>query len=472
MKSPAPQPHVPRTTLKSEGFPLAILLAVFTALFLPVVLSGAGGTSESLDALGYHLPIIERMRADWPSVDIVHYESATAPGYHLLMAAVWRATGEMWTMRALNALFGVLLIAAVYFAARRLAGPWLGLALTLPFACSPYILGATIWLTTDNAALFFVALALGSACIARTTRAGLITGGVAAAASVAIRQVNLWLAAPLGFAGLIASPLAALVPKPLRWPDGDPQAPRTSWGTLFAGLLAAALPTATFLYFAWMWGWRLMPIAHTPEIQKHATGLNPASPAFALALTGALGVFFLPFAWGPIRRLRISDATAWCVVIIALVAAALPETSYFWTEWYMPRAYGWLWRIVEKFPAPKERSIVIIAAAPFGALVLLMLYRAAADAGRRVQAGILLLTLLGWLCAQSMNSQAWQRYFEPIITLGLIWLSAMTRATDRCSERSVARLPTALGPLALAACQLGLCAITLYREVIADLMSR
>ncbi|MBL8746586.1 MAG: hypothetical protein JNK58_09560 [Phycisphaerae bacterium] len=481
------RPNIPIPTGRSSSFasavPLAVLLSIELVLFLPIVLSGAGGTSETRDALDYHLPIIEKMRADWPAVDIVHYESATAPGFHLLMAAVWRLTGEPRAMLAVNSLFGVLLISTIYFAARRFAGSWGAFALTMPMVCSPYVLGATIWLTTDNAALFLVALALGSATIARTTNARLIFGGFAAAAAVAVRQINVWLAAPLGFAGLIASPLAAFIPTTLRWKEGDPAAPRRSLASLIVGGIAAALPTATLLFFAWKWEWHLLPRATTPEILKHAAGANPASPAFALALTGALGMFFLPFAWGPIRRLRPNDLTAWIAVFLALLIAVAPETSYLWTETFMPRAYGWLWRIVEKFPAPMERSIVIAAAAPFGALVLLMLYRAASDAGRRVQAGVLLLSLLGWLCAQSMNSQAWQRYFEPIITLGLIWLSAMTVTrihTDlaRGEPPSAEATPTSgnrwlfIGPLALAACQLGLCAITLYREVIADLNSR
>lgn len=450
--------------------PFALLLFLFCGLVLPVVISGAGGTSEHADAVQYHLPIIERMYSQWPRVDIVRYDSATAPGFHLLMAAAWKITGEPRAMLALNSLFGVLLIAFVYFAVRRFAGAWAAFALTMPLACSPYILGASIWLTTDNAALLCVASALGCCTIARGGSARLLAGGAAAAGAVAVRQVHLWLAAPLGFAGLIASPLAVIVPRALRWRDDDPIAPRRSWSALVAGVVAAAMPALVLLYFTWRWGWRLLPQTSHPEILKHMSGPNPAAPAFALALTGALGVFFLPFGWSAVRRLRANDGAAWLIALLALGVALAPETSYLWTETSMPRAYGWLWRIVEKFPAPMERSVVIAAAAPFGALVLLVLYRAASDSGRRVQAGVLLLALLGWLCAQSMNSQAWQRYFEPIITLGLIWLSAMTvskRPESPIPERTLQ--PRMLGPLTLAACQLGLCAITLYKEVLADL---
>jgi hypothetical protein len=476
--SPTPSADPP-----SPALPFAILLVVFCTLFLPVVLSGAGGTSEHADAVQYHLPIIEKMRADWPRVDVVRYDSATTPGFHVLMAALWKLTGSTAAMTATNSLLGVLLISSVFFAARRFAGAWGALALTLPLACSPYILGATIWLTTDNAALFFVTLALASATIARTTNARLIGAGFAAALAVSIRQVNVWLAAPLGFAGLIASPLAAFVPRIFRWDEHDTLAPRPrSMLNFIAGCIAAALPAAVLLYFVWQWGWQLNPVTADDTILKHNRGPNLASPAFALALTGALGVFFIPFAWRELRALRPTDPAAFAAAAIALALSLISPTSYYWTETWMPRSYGWLWRIVEKFPCIMERSIVITAAAPVGALILLLLFRAASAAGRRVPAAVLLLSLLGWLFAQTMNSMAWQRYFEPLITIALIWLASMTRATDshsdgnRCgsadgtdSPKPADRWHVYILPLLLAAFQLGLCAITLYREVLADL---
>lgn len=482
---PAAHNQPPAASMRwGSALPLGLLLTIFSALFLPVVLMRAGGTSEYADMVMYHMPIIERMLADWPRVDVVHYESATTPGFHVLMAAAWRMTGREAAMLAMNSLFGVTLIAAVYFGARRYAGGWGALALTLPLAFSPYVLGATIWLTTDNAAMLFVTLALGTATIARASDARLLAGGIAAAAAVSMRQIHVWLAAPLGFAGLIASPLAVIVPRALRWGDSDPLAPRRSAGALAAGCIAAALPLMVLGYFMWRWGWKLTPVTDDPAILKHARGPNPAAPAFALALTGAFGVFFVPLCWKRMSAIRPNDAAAWFVTAAALALATFTPTSYLWTEEWMPRAYGWLWRIVEKFPAPMDRSVIITSAAPVGGLILLAMYRSACDAGKRVPAGVLLLSMLGWLCAQTMNSMAWQRYFEPFILLMLIWLGAMTCAREGprpmtpegkvAPPRASRRHPWSvwLGPPALAACQLGLCAITLYREVFADILRR
>jgi hypothetical protein len=469
---------MPADRRRTTWWPLTLLIGLFSLLSLPVVLSGAGGTSEAADAFDYHLPIIERMRADWPRVEIVRYDSATTPGFHVLMAAAWTITGREGAMAGLNWLFGLGLVIAVFIALRAFAAPMHAAALTLPLACSPYVLGGSIWLTTDNAAMLFVVIALGSALASNPSSAWRLSGGLAAAAAVSIRQVSVWLAAPLALSGLIAGPLARRLPRVIR----DERAETTpasgeapSRAPLISGLLAASCPALVLFFFLWTWGWQLTPVTDSFEIHKHNAGPNRASPAFALALTGAFGVFFAPLAWRPLRRMR-PDPAVIAAVLAALAAALATPTSHL----VVSRTYGWLWRLVDLFPAIAERSIVITAAAPAGALILLALFRAACAAARGLQAAILLVSMAGWLAAQSMNSMAWQRYFEPAVILTLIWLGAMTRAADSGSAESMpspgtpAPIPQSrnrwslAGPLALAASQLALCAITLYREVLAD----
>jgi hypothetical protein len=203
-----------------------------------------------------------------------------------------------------------------------------------------------------------------------------------------------------------------------------------------------------------------------------------------------LGLAFVLVAWREVLRLRLLDRAVLNTLAIAMALALIPETSYVWKT----RSYGWLWRIAEMLPDVRERSVVITLLAPVGALVLLVLYRAAYAAGRRVPALILLTGLLGWLCAQMVNSMAWQRYFEPVLLLALAWLTALgipngpragglgavlgpepISGFDGRWPALRAMLWRALpwaGVVALALGQAGLVGITTYREVLSGLLSR
>lgn len=223
---------------------------------------------------------------------------------------------------------------------------------------------------------------------------------------------------------------------------------------LVAGVLAAALPVLLLGWFVSLWG-DVLPKVYG-WINLHRQGPNPAVPAFALTLIASLGVFYAPLAWDEVRKLRLSDRFVVFAVLAGLTTAVAAPTSFVWIS----RSYGWLWRIIDKFPDVSERSLVITAGAPVGALVLLVMYRAARNAGRSIPARILLLSLLGWLMAQTFNSMCWQRYFEPILLIGLGWLAALGAPPDRRSLRLLA------GPLFLALCQFIVTSITLYREAI------
>lgn len=448
--------------------PLIVLVAFYLLMVAPMVALQAKGTPEYMDELEYHLPIIRTIVEQWPAVDIVRYESATSPGFHLLMAAVWRATDAPQAMKWLNACFGLGLLLAMFLTAARFVPAWGALALVLPLLFNQYILGAAVWLTTDNAALLCVVLALGGSIMVRAGGARLLRCGVYAGLAVCVRQLHVWLAAPIGLAGLVASPLVVLVPRMLRPAPQGASAARSSWLMLGAGLLAAAIPFLTLAYFSWIWGWRLMPIC-SGWVQLHALGPNPASPAFALALVAVLGLFFLPFCAAELLRLRLSDRAAWSVLLIGALVAAIPETSYVWKS----RSYGFLWRIVERVPDVAERSPVIMLLAPLGALGLLLMHRAAAQAGHAARSLVLQLSLLGWLCAQTFNSMAWQRYFEPVLLLGLAWLAALT--VRRSPEPEGPRAPLAklwpwAGPLLLGLLQLALSLVSMYREAISSAM--
>jgi hypothetical protein len=152
----------------------------------------------------------------------------------------------------------------------------------------------------------------------------------------------------------------------------------------------------------------------------HNAGMNSATFAFALSMFGVLGVWYLPLILKDCQG-AVRDRLLWIGVGLGALSAVVVPTSYLDKQ----RAYGPLWRLVELFPAVGDRSIVLLPAAAIGGGVLALLYRGAQRAGQGPRAAVVLLCVLGWVAAQSMNSMAWQRYFEPMTLVWLAWFVAL-----------------------------------------------
>ena len=99
--------------------------------------------------------------------------------------------------------------------------------------------------------------------------------------------------------------------------------------------------------------------------------------------------------------------------------------------------------------------------------MLVHAWRAADRAGHAREATVLLLSLLGWMIAESVNTQSGQRYCEPIILVGLAWLAALSvsPSQETTSFRPVHRRWW-LVPAALGAIQLVLSTLTVYLPVL------
>ncbi|MCA9293105.1 MAG: hypothetical protein KDA20_04750 [Phycisphaerales bacterium] len=420
---------------------------------------------EWRDADGYHLPVIDTMREQWPAIDIVHYDSATAPGYHAFMSTVaivlgGRAGNVDAALWVVNALVGLGCIAVVFVTTARFARPPTAFLLTLPIACCSYVVAASTWLTTDNAAMLFVVLALGGALCARLTAWRGVRTGVYGAAAVAIRQNCAWLAAPIGLTAVLHSPLQRMAPRAYRG-----RGHVATWRPFIGGAIGALMPLGVAAFLIVQWG-GLLPKSSDGWSEYHNLGPNLATPTYAIALVACFGVFFVAIAWREIVELRSAPKAPLVFGMIAFVAAiAVPTASTRSTEawgsaeWRM-RNYGILWRVVDELPAVAHRSVLIAVLAPMGAIMLLALYRAARRAQRGPQALVLLTGLSGWLAAQTMNSMAWQRYFEPITLLTLAWLCAMAWGPAWVSASAMRRRVMVGGPIVLA---LGLIGITVLK---------
>lgn len=434
------------------------LAAIFLALTLPVVLSGRGGPSEAFDQDNHHLLVIESMANEWPHIELVDYPSATSPGYHLVMSLVGRAVSPeapgdaraVLAMRLVNALVSLGLLLGAWWGAARLAGPVAAALLVTPLLVNPYFLGGAIYLTTDNAALCLVVLAMTGLLRRDIGPAGGVGIGLAACAAVGVRQIHAWVAAPVGAACLLASPLRRLAPRWMR-PDRDAP-PRPAMAAV--GVLAGLAPLALLAWFVWLWG-GLMPPAY---VDLHNTGVNGATIAFAFALAGGLALLLAPVAGLDLSR-DLRCRLALTLAGVGLACALIVPTDYALKH----RAFGALWRIVEMTPSVGGRSAVLAIGAPVGGLLLGALWSAANRRGRGPTSALLLLSTLGWMLAQACNSMAWQRYFEPFLLVMLAWLVANARDRDGGAPRWLWA-----GPLALAAIELALSGASLYREALAN----
>jgi hypothetical protein len=457
MPEPPAQPARP-----SPAPALAALLAALLVLVVPMTVleltrapvppeaekaTALGYPSELLDQEWYHRGVIEEMAAQWPAVDLVSYDSATTPGYHLLQATLYRLTGARWPLQIANVVMGVALVSALFFATLGACGrPWLAAALAAPLLASPYTVGGSIWLTTDNLCWTFVTLTLAGAALHRFTPGRGVRLGLYATAAVLVRQIHVWPIALVGLAGALRSPLARLAPPIFR--DDDLQAPRR-WACLAIGAAAAAVPAIVLGVFLALWG-GLLPDSDRIRVH-HTDGANPASPALALACVGVVGVFCLPLAWGELRRLRAADPALWLAALGGAATALVVPTSYA----PLARGGGWIWQVVARAPAPGDRSIALAAMAAVGAVCLLVLARGARRAGAGAPAAMVLLALLAWLSAQTVSTMAWQRYFDPMAMIAVPVLAGLA------ARGGVPRLAWA-GPVALGALQAVLTLATLH----------
>jgi len=430
--------------------------AVFVALVIPAIVAGGGGTSQASDMMDYHSIEIRRIETQWPTPDLRDAFTTTTPGFHLVLAGLAKLGCSPLALRMVAALAGL----AAWLVAWRVAAAWCGFAratlLIAPMAVSPYVLGSAIWLTTDAIALALGAATMGLALVGwRRSRDAWATA-VLGAGTVLVRQIMLW----------------CIVPGVLRaWMDGG------SLPTRVRGVARVALPAvACVVAFFLLWGGS-MP----PRFQPfHQAVWNPAAITFALAMTGACGIFLLPWIWTRLDRAMRRGALAAAVIGVAM--AAVPSSDYrkvlppdaqrvgTRTEktWgptapdvvkgagEVGRWGGPLWDAAKAAPVVAGRSTLLVGLAGLGAAVLAGVWSLADRAGRGRSAGMLLVAMAGMVAAQCLNAQTFERYFDPWVLLSIGWLAAM--ATPHARERSLS-----VGMLLLAAAQIGMSVAVVLR---------
>lgn len=412
---------------------------------LPLILTDKGNGTNRADQDDYHLPVIREFAAQWPHPSLHDYNAAMTPGYHLLMAGVYRATHSVLDLKFVNALITVGLLITLALALARFAGPVAGVLLCLPFLCSQYIFTSGLWLVPHNPAWWCVLLVLLVSLRPRVDRTTYVLGGIFLLALVLFRQIHLWAAAPLWVAAWLGSEKPnskSISPKPVNAPAKDCPWLRVAWMTLW--ILPAVIAVAFFVH---LWHGTVPPMQ-----RKDVAGGNPAVPALFLALTGIYAIFFATtFPW----KTAFAKAQRWRSVgamivglLIGLLAGALPQTSYSQKE----GRWGGLWHAVPHLPVIHNRSILIIGLAALGGMLLALWM---ITLPRRPR-WIILAAFAGIITANCAASQAWQRYDDPFLLMIFPLMAVRLPKTDE--SWNYARL---IGPLALALLLAATTALTL-----------
>jgi len=369
-----------------------------------------GSSAEEL----YHIPTIERFAHQLPAPDYSDYASATAPGYHTILA-VPRSLGMGYSgIRMLASLWTLALVGVLLWVVAKRFG-FGALLLVLPFTVSNYVLFPGVWLLPDNAGWLGVLLIF---LLALRSHAGVRTQMLAGAILfllVYLRQVHIWAAAPIWLGAWLGSREQTPSIRGFFSPAGE----RFSRATI---ALVFTLPAFALLaIFIKIWG-GLVP----PTFKGEHHGPNPATPGFILFQLAVLSVFFSPILLVRLRTIA-RPMLSWIVaaVIIGAVVGLAPESTFSLTA---GRFGGW-WGLIGKLPDVMDRSPLFAMGSIAGA-VAAVVWGSMLD---RRDAWIFAGTLLAFALSQTANLESWQRYHEPMLMMMILIL--LTRSPVLGSAR-------------------------------------
>ncbi|QOV91861.1 hypothetical protein [Humisphaera borealis] len=387
---------------------VAATAAVVLAFLIPaavLIASGIERTAAAADQNEYHLPTIRQFARQWPAVDLSSYPAAMTPGYHLLMTAVVKLGGDVGSMRWATLLITAGLVGTLAWAASgRRMGTWDVVLLCLPFAWSQYILPSGVYVVPHTLSWWGLLLVLVLAIDCRWSGRSAVVGGILLSATVMVRQIYIWAAAPLVAAAMTAAPSGG---------GGRASAFKRA---LIAGL--CCVPAAALLfYFYKLWG-SLAPSSQ--PWAKPAQGVNLAAITMILATFGLLA----PLA---IARLPVGPKqwlAALAGVAVGLVHSLIGPTTYSFAD----GRWSGLWNLAALLGTAGERSVLITILAGLGGGcvgLLLAMCRPWFVWGAAIA---------GFIASNAAVNLAWPRYYEPMVLMTCV-LIVRDQGGTRTSHR-------------------------------------
>jgi hypothetical protein len=371
-----------------------------------VAATGVSVTAGGRDQRLFHFVTVMQFRDRFPNIDISHVQTATAPLYHLIVAAI---SGPLRLSEGgtqfVAALFAAGLAAAVAWFAGTVATGWFRMVIAAPVLLSPYFWESALWMLNDAAALLFAFLAF--TLVLRHTgssRAQLITGLLLAAA-IATRQTYVWALVPVVAVLLL-------------------EAKERSATSRLAAVARVAVPSLLVLLTLVIVWKGLIP----PPFRE----INAAARSWvSLSFCGAVAAIFLgPVLLATARPLAAPPRIAALVAAVA-AAPALVFPSVATSTPGDARTGGLIWSLVAHGPSVLDRSLVLAALAALGGWISCHVIAALPRPAAVMVAGSLAaLSIALWA-----GLQLYQKYFElPMAALTVIGVCALI-ASDRLARR-------------------------------------
>ena len=383
---------------KSAFFPWAL---GFALLCWPLIFLSHPSNYEG-DEKAFYLPAIEAMRAHWPRLDLqADSLSATAPGYAYVLATASYVVGHsVFALRLVNWGLSLAVLFLLWSVLNRTRVRALTLALA-PLALSNFFVKSASWVVTDNAALLLVAACLIQLLFSPSAVAG-TRAAVLVAAGVLVRQISLWLAAPLAIR---------------TWHDV-----RASRQWLRGLAMLIPLPPLFWLLAAWG---GLVPPRWAMVYPDHE--FSGAAGLYLLAVVATLAPAYY-FAVVDRPRFLQDLRSFWPLVgtgfglAFALTCPSLPNHD-------AGRWGGYWWTLAGRMPAIGGHSIVFLVLAPLGGVFAgLMLARLWREVDR-LPRYIWLAAAAGWAATLFVNRLTFHRYFEPpLLVLLICWIALLAKA--------------------------------------------
>ena len=440
--------------------PVVLLLGFLLLTMGPVLLEWDDFPSKSIDQDRNHLPVIQTFAESLPNIDLRDYDSATTPGMHVLLAVMARAgCGSETSLQLASCLFGAGFLLVAWWFASCVVSRWTAVACVLPLAASPYVLGNSIWVMTDNLSMALVAMVIGLALFRSPSGPRSAVSGSMLVLAVLVRQINLWVCAVAGVAMLLG-----LDPVRRRLPFRDALDRRRDAGPSVVFGIFLVITIAILGWFFSLWGGLVPPRfqAGGEGAAVHAGGLNTAVAPYVLTLffvyAGPPLIVLLP-NWTGDRRVR-GTAIAGAVIgfLLGIVLESAPGIE-------VGRNGGWLWTFAGMTPDVAGRSSMLVVGSACGGLAVGAAYGLLVAAGRTRMAVLGVGFAVSFLVAYTANAQAFQRYFDPPVLLALGWCLAGV-AGARTSAGTVTSAQVSTAALSAFAMQGCFAVLTLYRPLL------
>jgi hypothetical protein len=352
---------------------------------IPLIIKPGINIYDSRDETAYHYPTIVEFRNQFPNLDLVNYSSATTPLYHILLTITSFFVGsDVISLRfaSLTLSLCLLLLVYRYFSKRGEMKKGLFFASILLF--SPYFIGPSIRLSTDNMALLLAILSIYAIEISSFSFKDSLFSNILILLTILTRQIYIWLIGVFLIFSLFRFDSKQGIAKLIKYN------------------LPVIIPISGISFFLFLWKGLTPPFfmeAHT------SLKLNWDAPIYAISLLGLYGSFF--FMW--FLQLYKFDNNRLIIFLLISFGVGILLLHPVSNEYDVSIRGGALWLVASHLPNIFSTSTVFWILFPLGLIILFFLFQYLVSR----QEYLMIICFSLWLAANIINSRTYQKYYEP-----------------------------------------------------------